>query len=338
MIADRVVEALRQRDESGFAQAMNDLRGGVPTMGEQEVAAEASVLVGVLGRLPIGMGSYIAPLVGAMCDYGAQPADVLDALVAGALRVLGNLGEFKQLCAQAGIEIPDSGDDSAFPDTMHALIDAAAISLAPDEIAPKAEAWFAGDGWLQPVLYLCQNKQVRAILPRREELTAAAAAADEDLVNAHWLYGLLLVLDDERFVVLDRESGNGWRCTMSGIGDNFQLHTLLAASLAEQVGVTPPTDVELAAATTGEMQPEGGISGQFNLVAADGTWIWNEGRPTDIPRHDGTRVVVLDAPSYARSWNAGRPYPKMLPTLTVDEQLSADEAADWLSSVKPGER
>lgn len=338
MIAERIVEALQKRDESGFAQAMNDLRGGVPNMAEQEVASEASALAGVLGRMPIGMGSYVAPLVGAMCDFGARPAEVLDALVAGAIRVLENLDGFKRLCAEAGIELPDSGDDSAFPDTMRALMDAGATDLEPNEIAMRAQAWFAGDGWLQPVLYLCQNKEVRAILPRREELTAAVSEATEDLVNAHWLHGLLLVLDDEPFIVLDRASGNGWRCTMSGIGDNFQLHTLLAASLAEQVGATPPTDVELAAATTGEMQPEGGISGQFNLVAADGTWIWNEGRPADIPPHEGVRVVVLDPPSYERSWNAGRVYPKMLPALSVDEQLASEEAATWLSGVKPGER
>lgn len=338
MIADLLISALEQRDESAFGRAVNDLRAKVPALSPQEVAAEAAALAGVLPRLPIGLGSYLAPVLGGLCGYGARPADVLGPLVDGALRVLENLGPFKELCARAGIELPDSGNDEAFPETMQALIEAEAVDLAPNEIAGFAEAWFAGDGWVQPVLYLSQRKDVRAILPRRAELTAAVEAAREDLGTAHWLYGVLLVLDDEPFLVLDRTGRQGWRCTMSGIGDNFQLHTLLAARLAGAVGVTPPTAVELAAAETGEVIPKGGIKGQFNLVAADGEWIWNEGRPADIPRHDGIRVVVLDPPAYARSWNAGRLYPNMPPTLTVDEQLSPQEAARWLDGVKPDSR
>ncbi|MBR7834745.1 hypothetical protein KDL01_15830 [Actinospica durhamensis] len=338
MIADRIIESLDQRDEAAFGEAMNDLRATVQSMSPAEVAAEAAALAAVVNRLPIGIGSSVAPALGAMCDLGARPGDVLDALVEGALRVLNNLEQFKQLCAQAGIETPNSGDDEAFPDTMSALIASEAVDMEPNRIAQYAEAWFAGNGWIQPVLYLCQREDVRAILPRREELTAAIESAREDLETAHWLYGLLLVLDDEQFVVLHRAGRKGWRCTMSGIGDNFQLHTLLAGHLAEATGVTAPTPVELAAADTGDLQPPDGIQGQYNLVGADGTWIWNEGRPADIPTLEGIRVVVLDPAPYARSWNAGRAYPKMPPTLTVDGELSAEEVDLWLGKVKPSER
>jgi len=94
---------------------------------------------------------------------------------------------------------------------------------------------------------------------------------------------------------------------MSGIGDNFQFHTLLAGQFAEAVGAEPPTPIELAAARTGDPQSPDGINGTFNLVDPSGAWIWNEGRPADIPHCDGIRVVVLDPPPYARGWNAGRP-------------------------------
>jgi hypothetical protein len=52
MIAERITEALARRDESGFAEAMDALRGGIPGMSPQEVAAEASVLAAALPRLP----------------------------------------------------------------------------------------------------------------------------------------------------------------------------------------------------------------------------------------------------------------------------------------------
>jgi hypothetical protein len=92
-----------------------------------------------------------------------------------------------------------------------------------------------------------------------------------------------------------------------------------------------------AADGTGDPQPRGGILGQFNLVDLHGKWLWNEGRPADIPVTDGERVVVIDPPAYPRSWNLGRAYPLMKPTVRVDRQLSQQEAHDWLARAEPSE-
>jgi hypothetical protein len=43
---------------------------------------------------------------------------------------------------------------------------------------------------------------------------------------------------------------------------------------------------------------------------------------------------VIDPPPYERTWNAGRAYPLMRPSVTVIEILPAAEAARWLSKVK----
>jgi hypothetical protein len=337
MLADQLIRAFDDRDDAAFAAAIGELASSIPQLPPDEVARNAVALVAEIHRLPIGVGSYVTQILGGMCDYGAEPASVLPALVDGALRVLENVDGFKTLCAQSGLELPERGDEEAFPATMQALI-AANDTLVPQEIANLAESWFAGDGWVQPVLFLMQRKDVRATLPRRAELSAAVEAAAEDLSTTGWLHGLLLVLDDEEFVVLHRSTAQGWRCTMSGIGDNFQLHTLLAGQFAEAVGAEPPTPAEIAAASTGEPQPPEGITGVFNLVDASGEWIWNEGRPADIPRCDGVRVVVLDPPAYKRGWNAGRLYPLMPPSLTVEAPLSPKEAAQWLDKVKSDPR
>jgi hypothetical protein len=115
------------------------------------------------------------------------------------------------------------------------------------------------------------------------------------------------------------------------------LHTLLAATLIGDfvTGERPQQDW-IDSATTGEMEPPTPIRGQFNLVAADGTWIWNEGRPADIPIAGDRRVVVLDPPPYERTWNIGRAYPLMVPEIRLDRVLRPDEAATWLARVKPG--
>ncbi|MET7419753.1 hypothetical protein [Dactylosporangium sp. NPDC005555] len=194
------------------------------------------------------------------------------------------------------------------------------------------------------MLYLCQRADVRAALPQRDRLAAAIEPVRETHDTPHWLSGLLSVLDDEPLLVLDRSfagTGRGYRVTIGGIGDNFQLHTLLAAALIGDParGLLPgraPTAAEVAAAGTGDdLQPAGGLRGNWNLVDADGAWIWNEGTPADIPHLDGVRVVVLEPEPYSRSWDTGRAYPLMTPLLRVDAPLPADEAAAWLSRVKP---
>ncbi|MEU0554126.1 hypothetical protein [Dactylosporangium sp. NPDC006015] len=83
--------------------------------------------------------------------------------------------------------------------------------------------------------------------------------------------------------------------------------------------------------------PKAPLAGQVDALLADahGGWIWNEGTPADIPHLDGVRVVVLDAEPYSRSWDTGRAYPLMTPLLRVDGAVPAEEAAAWLSRVKP---
>ena len=248
---------------------------------------------------------------------------------------------FADLYRDAIGDLPNAEDQGQFQSALTRLAAATRLGLPEREAHVLAESWFAGDGWVQSVLYLAQRQEIRAALPERERLTAAIAAVREHISTAHWLYGLLLVLDDAPLLVLHRATGRGYRLRISGIADNFQLHTLLAAHLIgdESAGLLPgqpPSPAMIAAATDGDdLTPAGGITGQFNLVDAYGDWIWNEGRPADIPQFDGERIIVLDPPPYERTWNAGRAYPLMRPSLTIDRILTSDEATQWLSIVKP---
>ncbi|WP_203689193.1 hypothetical protein [Streptomyces sp. SID12488] len=47
-------------------------------------------------------------------------------------------------------------------------------------------------------------------------------------------------------------------------------------------------------------------TGAFELLAPDGERIWNEGLPDRIPMVEGHRLLLLDEPTYKRSWNADR--------------------------------
>ncbi|WP_354604817.1 hypothetical protein [Streptomyces panacea] len=73
--------------------------------------------------------------------------------------------------------------------------------------------------------------------------------------------------------------------------------------------------------------------GTYNLSAPDGSWIWNEGTPSDIPVVDGARLLVLDPPPYERSWPAGRYFPGMSGDLVLERVLGRDEAESWYARV-----
>ncbi|WP_086662831.1 hypothetical protein [Lentzea kentuckyensis] len=184
--------------------------------------------------------------------------------------------------------------------------------------------------WEQALLLPMQHEDVRAHLPHRDRLLVAVP-------DDTWLYGLLAVVDLETLLVLHPTSGAGFEVTIGGLGDNFQLHTLLAYRLVPSlIPGEPPLQSWVEAASVGpELEPAETIRGQFELSDAFGETIWNEGRPCDIPVFEGRRVVVLGEPSYLRSWNAGRIYPLMTPMVDVTRVLPSDEAASWLAKVGP---
>ncbi|MDT7790040.1 MAG: hypothetical protein QOF58_8459 [Pseudonocardiales bacterium] len=183
--------------------------------------------------------------------------------------------------------------------------------------------------WERALLLPMQDEDIRQGLPHRSRLLASVPTDS-------WLFGLLQVLDLENVLVLHPLSGKAFEVTIGGLGDNFQLHTLLAYRLIPAfLPGEPPLQAWVEAASVGEeLEPAGGIHGQFELSDAFGDMIWHEGRPSDIPLLDGVRVVVLSPPPYARSWNAGRLYPMMTPMVDVTRELSVDEAASWLAKVK----
>jgi hypothetical protein len=344
-LVDDIVAAVADRADDRYFGALQGIAEATPTAQPEEVDAALSRLTDVLAEISFGMGADLAQITGSMVDYGRDPLVVLPILVRRATEATEQTVRFAELHTGAFGDPPRPDDTDQIGPTMDRFLAwAPGQGLSEREASLLVQAWFCATEWVQPVLYLSQRKEVRQALPERARLLAAVETTREVVETAHWLYGLLLVLDDEPLVVLHRATGRGYRVTISGIGDNFQLHTLLAAALIgdEAQGLLPgqrPNSTEIAAATDGEdVTPAGGIRGNFNLVDAYGEWIWNEGRPMDIPELAGTRVVVIDPAPYLRNWNAGRVYPMMRPELTVNEILPAEEAARWLAKVKPATR
>jgi hypothetical protein len=73
----------------------------------------------------------------------------------------------------------------------------------------------------------------------------------------------------------------------------------------------------------------------MRLFTGNGGYVYPEDRPADIGVLDGTRVLVVHPPLGRFGWAHGRTYTHMVPNLTLDAELSADEAAAWLARVAP---
>ena len=352
-LSEELIWSLDANDEQGFHEVLHRLAVATPQASPTDVQDAVDRLTPVLATIPFWRGTDLVKVVGSMADHCSNISALLGVLAQRVTTVMELSERFATTFGDGGL--PDPGDPGLYQPAVELLLDrltqAGGSSLPgildlpalPDDRAHAlAEAWFTCGAWVHPLLYLSQRADVRAMLPGRDRLTAATEGVKRHIGTADWLYGLLLVLDDEVLLVLHRSSGSGYRVTIGGIGDNFQLHTLLAATLIgkKSRGLIPgkgPSPAEVAAAADGpDLLPAGGIRGIFTLVDAYGNQIWNEGRPADIPRLEGTRVVVLDpAPSYLQTWSAGRIYPSMLPTVDVTEILNQHSAAYWLSKVKP---
>src|SRR5262249_45321629 len=150
------------------------------------------------------------------------------------------------------------------------------------------------------------------------ELLRGTLRSDE-VAGSHrsFLATILQVLDEESLLVLHVEQKKGFDVRISGIADNFQLHTLLAGAI---IGPPPkgwvqgeaPSPRAVAESRDGPIDPRGGdaVAGAFNLcnwtaLQPDGSlpkgqgkdaaahWIWNEGCPADIVPFEGRRIVLL---------------------------------------------
>jgi hypothetical protein len=210
----------------------------------------------------------------------------------------------------------------------------------------------AGDDWAESafdqfwpaaIAFFSKDPEVRRAGWRlRDALTPRLETQD----GAFWIHKMLAVLHDEPILVIEPATKLGFIGRMSGVADNFQLHTLL-------MGVFPhknPQDAPRVSKTalqvargTGPHQAEESVKGYWNLCTwrsllpslelmqdASQHWIWGEGIPMDIPVFEGHRVVLLGPASYQRSWGSSRQFGHLFADIQIAQRLSPKEIEAWL--------
>jgi len=285
----------------GWEERCEAFVSAIPKSSRQEIDLALPPLAEALSRAESPRTGPTAVLVGALVQGGADP------FRAGTV-ILGRIPSVLQAA-------PDQGRDVQTDGNIRVLCMAAVICL-------------------------CRSKDLRIRVEARESIAQSVGRFAEKLPEARFLIDLLFVLDDQDLVVLHPDPPQGFIVRITGIADNFQLQTLLCGALIRPgqpafiQGVPPSRDVLIAAA--GGPTHKGLVEhATFNLVAWDGSWIWNEGKPADIPMMDGHRVVRLEPLPYRRSWNATSKFPGMESEAHVVRHLSADETTAWLTRVRP---
>ncbi|MFJ5215725.1 hypothetical protein ACIP98_13485 [Streptomyces sp. NPDC088354] len=323
------------RTERAFTATINALQ---TAKDDERVLAGPRLAALIPAFPPTGPRPLLAMAAGFCVESGADPAACADPIFSGVRQDLVDAMEFARRWTAA------DGAEDELPEPDKEIVDDAFLArLGGDEYEATrlALAWCSVEEWQPPALaVLCRSAEMRrryasVILPACRELAALERHDLKCLAYA------LAVLDDEPLVVLHRPTGTGFEVRIGGIGDNFQLHTLLAHVLVGggHVPGTAPSAESVRLAT--EPGPARGRSeivatGAFELLAPDGERIWNEGLPDDIPVVEGRRLLVLDEPVYQRTWNADRFFPLLPGRAELTRVLSADDARTWFARTSSG--
>jgi len=307
----------------------------------EEIAARTAELAELIGSdpVPVDCAAYPALVGGALVEsgHGAGPAGpaALRRLAGAAPDLRSFLRALPGPDGAGGAPEPGRVDDGQ----------AARITRELGDGGAAVRTWRALDLLGRAVLTFLNVEEVRDGLRADPEVSAVLRALCTELDEAVGGYRPALLLLDlnevDTLLVLDRESGRGFRIRPTGVTDTDQLHALLAGALIGPQGRglpgTPPAP-EVVAVFRDQDPPEGEevpVRGAWTLHDADGYWLTGSRHPASVPDLDGERVVVLDPVTMQTQWYAGRAFPMVRAGLEVLAELPADEARSWLDRVTP---
>ncbi|MCF2531814.1 hypothetical protein [Yinghuangia soli] len=333
---DLLERALEGQDEALLNDAFHNLRDAMGESQPQTCAAAGPRLAALLPRTPMGAAAILAVMIGACVEHGADPAACAGPVFDRIEDALTNVAGFPALWDETvGGELPQR-DHLALGEALGRI---AEVTGGIDEATFAAvSAWMELPLWEMAAVTLLSYEPIRQAVQEEGSLVVLADAAAMGDADLKCLRYLLKMFDAEPLVVVHRPTGTAYRMRMSRIGDNFQLHTLLAHLLVgggHVPGEAPPAAVVAAMRDAPLADPPPQATGSFNLAAADGSWIWNEGCPADIPVVDGERLLILDPPPYGRAWQATRFYPQIAGDLVLEKVLDRAEADAYLAKAAP---
>ena len=346
-------------------QLVDWINPAVATLGRDDQAGAEALLRRLAEELINGptrpdLAAMIALYCGAMVERGLDPSVALPSMLDRLeQQVLPDAIRFVATCRGAAEDdlepTPEVADPGAEPEQPDPILTHGARMA---ELVPLQGQSFQALESLSraAAAMLTRSAPMRQLAWSRPEFRLLLDQLGGQYGHAGMLWTVAHVLDDEPLVVLHPAQGKGYQVRISGLADNFQLHTLLADALIGRFAPrwlrgNRPTSAEVAAAGSGpidQANPGAPTRGNFNLWTYRGLqrdaplpdagdhsahWVWNEGVPADIPLFEGTRVVLLGPPPYPQSWTTTRKFPQMAGRLQVEDDLSRGETRAWLERI-----
>lgn len=298
-------------------------------------------------------GAFAAIVAGALLEQGCNPAPVLEPLITLLQRHLELSAKLAQECEkliQPQIEA-DTNDGNEDEERDIAELFYKSMPEVACRMPLEAEGWEALDAsWRAGITLFSLSKEGRL---KGRHLRQLAEKSAEYHQGSYWLSVMLSVMDDEPFLAIEPDTMKGIIGKMTGVVENFQLHTLLMDAFP-QGGIFSTRRVSKQVADiakgNGPQSSEDTVIGAWNMydwtavsldlklpdatnTKAHANWIWGEGKPEDIPVFDGFRVVLLGPPSYERSFPSQRMFDLLKANLTIEKHLSKSEAIEWLKKM-----
>lgn len=308
----------------------------------------------LVSNMPLLPAALVAVGCGALVENGASTQVIGPAICQRTYDALQLATDFVSACQDEARKQPGASD----PDDGETCVEEYGQQVSTEK-PTEAQGWSALE-MICPATsaILIRDARMRRGMRAFEPFMTALQAFPIQLSSIENLRKLTQVLDNEELIILHPTLRRGYRVRISGISDNFQLHTLLADALIGDPAKgwllgERPDPIVVAAAKDGpcprtreENRDFPTARGAFNLwnwqgLQADGSlptgndqthyWIWNEGTPADIASFEGTRVVLLGPQPYTRTWSAGRYFPALAGQLEVLEVLTPARTSDWLA-------
>jgi hypothetical protein len=313
------------RDPAELSAAMQALGPAIERASPRQRNEVLALMTERARSWPVSRASIAALAAGALVEAGAEPTALHGVVL---LRLPGVLVDAARFAAAVARELPeveeDEEDEEDGDDVLwvgRRRVDAVLLERLRHEDADAAWSWFALDRFCSAACAAAGTDPGRVrdlrTLPGELDTLAevdGAAAALRDLRDMPLHESFLLVHGPSRRV---------FELDVDAVRSNFDLHDGAARALARPLG-------HRAKPGAGLWNVYDWRAAGLDLAKPDGVprerWIWNEGRPAQVPAFEGTRVLVVGPASYARAWNPGG----SAPSVRLVRELPAPEAAALL--------
>ena len=285
----------------------------------------------------------LSVVCGALIEHGCHPDSLASPLF---LRIQDLLPKAIELYDRCSAHIHQPSDEAADPGDLDARFQIV-LQQYRGEFPALDAAWTDLDRFAPATI------AVLSTCPQWRNMAYCFQEPLKHIMDCHqaarWLVRLLAVVDGAPLLLIEPATRSGWQTRMSGVADNYQLQTLLLATIsANASSVAPPSAHAVNVARgIGPQQSRDEVAGRWDLYSwhavqpdlrlpanghaiSQACKIRDEGLPAEIPRFAEQHVLLLGPRTQPLRWVSQRPFGHLKANLQYEHALTADACRNWL--------